>query len=216
MSKHFPTFERFWPTSWQLWPASWQFARWLSTPWWPADRLASKQEALLRVILAAVAERLELAPLVAALAAEHRGRYRRRLFRLAKRLAAGTSLPDALEQTPGALTDDQALAIRFGIESGTLAESLKMLINQHSRSGWEAGQRLRQSGYYLVLVGLIFFLVLSFLMIKIIPSFHAIMDDFSLEPPLPFWLLIGFNNAVAQLALPIFLLVLLGRMAGQL
>ncbi len=48
-------------------------------------------------------------PLVANFAEEHRGTYRRQLRRLALRLADGTPLVDALEQTPEVLRDDVGL-----------------------------------------------------------------------------------------------------------
>ncbi len=181
---------------------------WTSTPWWPADTLASKQRALLQVLSVAVSERLELAPLVMSLAQEHRGRYRYRLYRLAKRMAAGTSLPDALEQTPGALSDEQMLAIRFGIQSGTLTEVLRTLVDQHEQSTNPISHRLRQIGFYGMLVAVLFFLVLSFIMIKIIPSFQSIMDDFELDGTEPLKLLVNISDWLVQMS-PLILLALL-------
>ncbi len=185
-------------------------SQWTSTPWWPADTLASKQQALLQVLSAAVAERLEVAPLVMSLAQEQRGRYRRRLFRLGKRIAAGTSLPAALEQTPRALSDEQMLAIRFGIQSGTLTEVLRSLVDQHEQSSNPIGHRLRQIGFYGTFVGVLFFLVLSFLMIKIVPSFNAIMDDFELESTEPLKLLVKITDALVQTGPLIPLMLLFG------
>jgi len=156
----------------------------------------------------AVTERLELAPLVTSLANENRGRYRRRLYRFAKRMAAGTSLPDALEQTPGTLSDEQMLAVRFGIQSGTLPEVLGCLVEQRDQSLNSISHRVRQVGFYGVLVGILFLLVLTFIMTKIIPSFQAILDDFSLDITEPLKLLIGVSNAVVQLG-PIIPLALL-------
>ena len=74
-------------------------ARWRLSTWWLSDTLDAMQHSLLRILAVAHRERLELAPLVANLAEEHRGRYRRRLRRLARRLNEGTALVDALEQT---------------------------------------------------------------------------------------------------------------------
>lgn len=181
---------------------------WMSTPWWPTDTLASKQRALLQVLSVAIAERLEVAPLVLSFAHEHRGRYRRRLFRLAKRMAAGTSLPDALEQTPGALSDEQMLAIRFGIQSGTLNEVLRAQVDQQEHSSNPISHRLRQIGFYGVLVATLFFLVSSFILIKIVPSFQAIMNDFELEGTKPLKLIVNVSNWLVQMGLLIPLVLL--------
>ena len=199
MSGSFPTFSRWFDSP------GWPLARWTSTPWWPADTLATQQYALLQLLSTAVDERLELAPIVTSLAKEHRGRFRRRLYRLSKRLAAGTLLPDALEQTPGTLSEEQTLAIRFGTQSGTLPEVLRMLIQSHDQSLQSIRYRVRQITFYGTFVGVLFLLVLSFIMIKIIPSFQAILDDFSLDMTTSLKLLVGASNLLVQLG-PIILL----------
>ncbi len=152
-------------------------------PWWPADTLASKQRSLLRILSVAAAERLEVAPLVACLAMEHRGRYRRRLRRLAQRLASRTSLADALEQTPGVLSDEQIVAIRFGDQSGTLPPTLANLLKAEHQAAMQMSIRLRQTVFYVGITITILILMLSFMMIAIIPSFKSIFDDFDLELP---------------------------------
>lgn len=194
----FPTFAR-------VWSGDWQLPLWMSTPWWPADPLASKQRSLLRVLSAAVSERLEFAPLVACLAQEHRGRYRRRLNRLARRLAAGTSLPDALEQTPGALSDEQMLAIRFGLQSGSLSESMRSMVDRDDQSSSQIGHRLRQIGFYATIVSALFLLVLSFIMISIVPSFDEIIKDFNLDRPRMLELVIRVSQTVVMYGIPIVL-----------
>ena len=202
MSELFPTFER-------LGLPVWRLPSWLSSPWWPADTLASKQRALLRVLSVAISERLELAPLVTCFANEHRGRYRRRLIRLARRLTEGTALPNALDQTPGTLSDEQMLAVRFGIQSGTLSETLRLMVEQQNHPSNQVGHRVRQVGFYMAIVGALFLLILSFLMIKIIPSFNLILEDFSLEHPKMLILLIRISNSLVQYWLPITLFALL-------
>jgi len=195
LSEPFPTFARF--MQWFGAPV-WPWPLWVGTPWWPADTLASKQQTLLQVLSVAISERLEIAPLVMSFAKEHRGRYRRRLFRLAQRLNKGASLPDALEQTPGALSDEQILAVRFGIQSGTLAEMLQSLVDQRDQSMRPISHRLRQIGFYSMFLGVLFLFMLSFILIKIVPSFILIMEDFSLDITDPLRLLIRIANALSQ------------------
>ena len=163
-------------------------------PWWPADTLASKQRSLLRILSVAAVERLEVAPLVACLAMEHRGRYRRRLRRLAQRLAAHTSLADALELTPGVLSDEQILAIRFGDQSGTLPATLANLLKTEHQAAMQVNIRLRQMVFYVGITITILILMLSFMMIQIVPSFQAIFNDFELELPSLTIFLISISN----------------------
>jgi type II secretory pathway component PulF len=191
LSKYFPTFNR-------IVQGAWGYSAWKSTPWWPAESLASKQKSLLRVLAVAAAERLEAMPLVSALAVEHRGRYRRRLRRLAHRLSAGLSLADAIEQTPGVLSDEQNLAIRFGEQSGTLSTTLKSLLDDKDQASQRIVARLRQIGFYGSVVLSIFVFIVSFMLIKIIPSFRAIFDDFDLNLPRITELLIRISNTVVN------------------
>ena len=202
MSDLFPTISRFRRPSETL-------PLWLSTPWWPADPLHSKQQGLLRVLETGFDERLELAPLVRSTADEHRGRYRRRLKRLAKRLQEGTPLPDALEQTPGVLSEDHILAIRLAAQSGTLGETLDYLVNQHSEASQQIGIRLRQMGFYFGMVAFIFVMVLTYFMIKIAPSYQAILQDFYMDVPRALNSLFHIYGTLEQFGVLILLALLL-------
>ena len=70
---------------------------WLATPWWPGDTLRVKQRSLIRILALAHREHLDPQPLIKNLAKGHRGRYRRRLNRLYRRIDSGTPIPKALE-----------------------------------------------------------------------------------------------------------------------
>ena len=176
MIEHFPTFQR-------LAHFEFRYSPWKCMPWWPADTLAARQKSLLKILAVAAAEQLEAAPLVANLAIEHRGSYKRRLRRLSQRLYAGTLLADAIEQTPGVLSDDDALAIRFGEQSGILPATLVDLINKPDQAQLRIRTRLRQVVVYSLLTLAVMASVLTFLMIKIIPSLNAIFYDFELDLP---------------------------------
>jgi len=168
--------------------------RWLMTPWWRFDSLAAKQRSLLRVLSVAVSERLPLAPLVSCLSMESRGWYRRRLYRLAQRLLAKSSLADALEQTPGVLSDEQILAIRFGDQSGTLRETLADLLNREDQSGFQVRFRLRQMLFYGGITVIAFVPILTFLLLNVVPTFRDILSNFYMEMPEPLELLIAIGR----------------------
>jgi type II secretory pathway component PulF len=211
--EYFPTFGR-WFRSLSLWQL-FDYSAWKSTPPWPTDSLATKQKALLRLLGIASTDRLEAAPLIAALATEHRGSYRRRLRRLARRMTAGMSLSDAVEQTPGVLSDEQALAVRFGEQSGTLPATLQRLLEHPSPAELRVVGRFRQIGFYVAITAAIFLFIMSFFLVKIMPSFQAIFNDFSMDLPPITVLMIGLSNDLVNywylFVLPLLLVIWLVR-----
>ena len=158
---------------------------WRVSTWWPSDSRTAMQRSLLRLLSVAHAERIEVMPLVANLAEEHRGTYRRRLRRLALRLADGTPLVDALEQTPEVLRDETVLAIRFANQTGTLEATYRHLVKQHDASSIRSEAIMRQTIFYLFATLLILGLLLSFLMVFIVPTFEHMLDEFGIDQSAP-------------------------------
>lgn len=95
------------------------------------------------------------------------------------------------------LTADGAKAMRRGDDYGDVAFQ-------------EARQQLVQRSVYLVSVATISTAVMFFVMIKIVPSYQAIFDDFNLELPAVTLFLIQFSGSVERtMAIPAILLVAL-------
>ncbi len=200
------------PTLDFTWPCSSRLA-----PWWPADSLDARQQSLVHVLRGAIHGQVAAAPLVAGLAAEHRGRTRWRLQRLAERLEKGMPLADALEQTPGVLTDEGVLAIRFGSQLGILPAALDGLVREDDATSPRIRPRIRRTIWYLGSLLLIGTMIVSFILIKIMPTFQSIWDDFDLEAPWAQRLLVGVGNFVASyLLLPILFLLALTRIVSML
>ncbi|MFK8113265.1 MAG: type II secretion system F family protein [Rubripirellula sp.] len=151
---------------------------WRLSPWWPGENLGAKQHSLLRLLSFAHKDRLELSTLVTNLAQEHRGRFRRRLFRLARRLGEGTALVDALEQTPDVLRDDQVLALRFGTQSGTLDETYQQLLSVDHTSANRITASLRQTMLYAVACVVFVALMVWFTMTFLAPTINQIYGEF--------------------------------------
>jgi len=86
-----------------------------------------------------------------------------------------------VEEVHGALRDADVLAIRFGVQSGTLAASLRESLQDDAAR--RATPLVRWTLGYFILVVTLFFVVTTFLYVKIIPSFLSIMEDFSMEIP---------------------------------
>lgn len=158
-------------------------ARWRTSMVWPGDSRAAMRRSLIRILAVAHDERLPAATLVANLAAEHRGINRRLLRRLARRLETGLPLISALEQTPEVLSDSQVLAIRFGGQSGTLAETYRELITAGERPASSAGGALWQIGVYVVAMLLFLLWIGAFLFTFLYPTMEQIFDEFGIEAP---------------------------------
>ena len=186
---------------------------WYLSTWWPGESLDSMQYSLLSLLAVANEERLDPKPLIAALADEHRGRYRRRLRLLAKRLDSKTTIVPALEKTPYALSDSVVLSLRFGSQSGTLAQTYKQLIETEKLL--EGESRTTQGnarGYWAVLAGTMT-LILTFFMFFIIPTFKKMFDEFELKLPIATRRLLMFVEWVSSSFL---LVVLVGFALGWL
>lgn len=167
----FPTIDRW---------LAWRGSLWRLSTWWPSDTQETMQRSLLRLLAVAHRERLEVAPLVANLADEHRGRYRRRLRRLARRLSDGTPLIDALEQTPDSLRDEDVLALRLASQTGTLGATYASLVDESSPLAEQALAIRRHTFAYFVIMLLIVLLAVMFLVSFIVPVLKYMHDDFGL------------------------------------
>ena len=150
--------------------------------WWPWRTSPAQSRSLLRLIAVATEKHIPLAPLLEAWAEDERGVQRRRVQRLAMLLRQGTSLPDAVEEVAGALRDGDVLAIRFGVQSGTLAASLREA--QQDDAALQTAPVLRWTFGYFFLVATLFFVITAFIYVKIIPSVRRIMRDFDMDEPL--------------------------------
>ena len=150
---------------------------WCLSTWWPGESLSSMQYSLLSLLAVAQSERLDPKLLVHALADEHRGRYRRRLRLLARRIDGPTTLVPALEKTPDALSDEVVLAIRFGSQSGTLPQIYEHLLEtENHRSVCPHPTVENYKGYWIVLAGSIA-LSFAFLMFFISPTLRRMSDE---------------------------------------
>jgi general secretion pathway protein F len=155
-------------------------SRWRLTTLWPVDSEASVQRSLLRLLAVAQCERLDEAVLVKNFADEHRGMWKYRLRRLAKRIESGTSLVNALEYTPDVLSPSQVLAIRFATQSGTLDRTYKQLLEHPIDNQLSTFKRASVYGFSVLIV---IVLVLQFLSTFIVPTLAKISDEFGVVVP---------------------------------
>jgi protein transport protein HofC len=147
----------------------------------PRRATIGQRQSLLRLIAVAAEENLALAPLLNAWSENEWPAQQRRLRRLAGLLSRGTSLPDAVEQVAGALSDEELLAVRFGVQSGTLAASVREELADSIATAARRSPWLRQAIGYGALISLIGLMLITFIQVKIMPKLNQIHQEFSLE-----------------------------------
>jgi len=200
---------------------------------------ANRRAALLVAMASAADKFMPLGPAAEAFADEWRGSFRRRAKRLARALDAGTPLPQALRQAnvpvspmevvfallllgplgviyvyviaSRGLVSPKALSI---IEAGQEAGVLSGAIGEAARQSLPRESLAKASLpiWYLVDMLLVAAGVIAFVMIKIIPAFIKIFDDFDTNlPPLTILLVqtADFFANYFYIALPLVLLLVL-------
>ena len=170
----------------------------------------SRRAALLAAMASAARKQMPLGPAAEAFAAEWRGAFRRRVRRMANLLAAGASLPQALRQTQGLVSPKPLSVIEAGQEAGVLSEAIgeaaRLALPQESLT------KAALPIWYLLDMLLVAGGVVSFLLVKIVPAFIKIFQDFDAELPPATIVLIHFFDYVANyfyVAVPLVLLLLL-------
>lgn len=152
-----------------------------------------QSQALVRIIASAMEERLPLAPLLRAFAEDQSGGQRRRMHRVAGLLEGGSSLPAALEQVAGVLPEENVLAIRFGMQSGTLPNTLRNLVAESGApENVRVYRRLGTTLLYVAMVLVILAMIGAFLMVNIVPVFQQVLGDCGVECSIfQFWAGVG-------------------------
>jgi type II secretory pathway component PulF len=143
---------------------------------------ATRQYGLLWLLTVSAERFMPLAPAIEAFAMERGGAFSRRAKQLAKMLHDGVPLPDALDQCPGLLPPYAVPMVRVGFQTGTLAPALRQAANVHDlhEPVWMA---LNGKIAYLLLLPACGFMLLTFIMLKIVPSFEKIFKDFGTALP---------------------------------
>lgn len=188
--------------------------------WWPWRPTFVQQQALLRLIAVALEENLPLPPLLEQWADDETGWQRFRVRRFARLLAAGRPLVDAAEAVPGALREDDVLALRFDAQSGTRTAAIRASLEKPSATVVECWVQFRNLWAYLGTVLPLSLLVILFVQVRITPLLERTFQSYgAAPPPLVGWLHISDGAALTLFgggALWLLLLTwLFGTQAGR-
>ncbi|MEL6105652.1 MAG: type II secretion system F family protein [Planctomycetota bacterium] len=191
--------------------------RWLRffvPKWLAGDSLRSQQKSLLRLLAISHAEGIDPRTLIGNLATEQAGPYRRTLIRLKGWLSAGSSISAALGRTPGALSEDETLAIQCAIENDRVDDTFRMLM-QRAEEEPPTQPPVFSSTMIYVVVCSIFLLWVVGLMTFIIPTFQEMFEEFDVELPAAMIALIRFTSRFGGFSLLVVFAVLLLGVAFQ-
>lgn len=192
----------------------------MSMPAFHSFQLTSAhQRALVHVLLMCQRRRLDPAIFVDRLATEFSHGSRLTLRQVARLLAEGTPVVDALEQTPGALDPSALLLLQLSLETGTFPESMQSLIAQDAavdpmldaRAGSMETQLIQTAGGFLVAS-----LVVSFLMLFIVPTIEKMFYEFGITIPASMVWFITIGRYVPWLVIPGFIMYLTALLARPL
>jgi type II secretory pathway component PulF len=168
----------------------------------------SQQNALLWSMAISTEKMIPLVPTIEAFARESSGRMAEKARILAKLLASGVPLPDAVEQIPGILPARVLPMIRVGYESGALAKSLRQAVTSRDLLTviWNS---LFVKLLYIGMVIIVGTGIFTFVMIRIVPSYEKIFRDFHTSLPGITTALMGVSSFIMQtwfIFLPLYLL----------
>ena len=149
---------------------------------WSRRTTPAQRRTLLRLIATAQEERLSLIPLLEAHLEDERGPQKRRIRFLLRFLRQGTPLADAIEQVPGILSDEEMLSIRFGAQSGILAQAIRATLDDPPLVTPRTRNEVRKVGTYCSVIFTFGMLFLIFYHTMILPKFYVLSDDFGIQP----------------------------------
>lgn len=129
---------------------------------------------------------------------------------VARLIANGVSLPDALQQVPGTVSESSLLAIQVGSASGTLAETLREEARRLQRVAQHRGSSYVGIIAQFVALGLVAVGVLLFMGVYLVPKYKKIFADFG--QPLPeitqsVWGTMHWLGSTALISMPAMLLL---------
>lgn len=142
----------------------------------------ARQNGLLAALAVASERLIPMVPAIEAFADEGTGHFPHRARLLAEDLRQGMTLPHALSLRRGLVPRSAVAMIAVGHDAGAMQAGIRASVVQR-RSLMEIGAPLFKQAAYLVGMGAVASTVVIFMMLKIVPAFQFIFDDFGVELP---------------------------------
>lgn len=159
-----------------------------------------EEQTLLWGLMVAAERGIPLQEAAEAFAAERPNQMGFRAALLADYLEAGLPLRIALDRSGHRIPQSVLLAADMGERTGTLGAALRQSVGE-SDEVENAARSLLETFFYLVFLMLFTGAMLTFLMVKIVPVFVKIMDDFGMRLPMLTIALIDISDQAVRLPL---------------
>lgn len=169
-------------------------------------RIRMRREALLSLLTLSTEYELPLSGLLSAWQASGGISAFHPESRLVERIAQGVPLNEALKQVPNVLPGSAGVFVRASSAVGAAGPAFRAAIEQESQS-FALRKIIRNCLAYATVVPLVMGFILSFVMIKIVPAFRKIFEDFGMALPRSTQLLIHVSDWSVTI-LPLVLLPL--------
>lgn len=157
----------------------------------------SERQALVWTLAFAAQRGIPLANAARAFAQERTDELGSRSWRLAELLDAGLPLSSALHASANWVPLNVLVAARMGTQNGTLPTAL-MRAAEENREVERALRTMLERIIFLLMALMTFFAILTFLMLKIIPTFEKMFKEFELDLPAPTILIIALSQTFAR------------------
>ena len=147
-----------------------------------ANYRQAERRTLLRCLAAAAARGIPLEQAARAFSLERSDELGLRAARLAELLESGMPLSLCLAETRTRLPIDVDLAVRIGVDTGDFASAIASIPKSDDDAEWQLRAMLERF-FYLSFVGCVLMGILTFVMLKIVPVFAKMFEEFDLELP---------------------------------
>lgn len=127
------------------------------------------------------------------------GRVRHLLVALSERMESGMSLSEAMTKSSQGIPRHWIDVVHAAERTGRLPEALRMIVERSNR-GLETGRRIRNRIAYFVLLLSAETALMSFIVLKIIPVFSEIYEEFGKGVPLALTVLADVESVLQRLA----------------
>lgn len=164
---------------------------------------AGERRTLMRCLAAAAERGIPLHEAARAFALERSDELGIRAARLSDILLQGTPLSLALARTRTRLPMDAMLAARLGVDTGDFGGAITTIV-QGENDADDLLNRMIERFFYLMAVAWVLIFILTFIMLKIVPVFAKMFEEFDLELPKMTQLLVYVSDLFVQFGFLLF------------
>ena len=120
-------------------------------------------------------------------------RFKEIIGKVQEDIETGTGLAEAMSKYPDVFPDLYCQLIRAGETGGVLDQVLNKLADHYERQS-ELNGKVKSALYYPIAILIVAIAVVIFLLLKVVPQFVSMFEDFGAQLPLPTRILLGTSE----------------------